>query len=330
MSNFYHGRRVLITGGLGFIGSNLAIELKQRGARLTLLDSMIPTYGACLENIEPIRNAVTVNFSDVRDHHSLAYLVRDQEVIFSLAGQVSHIDSMHEPLVDLDINCRSQLSLLECCRRENPGVRLVLASTRQIYGKPQFLPVTEEHPIAPTDINGINKWAAEMYFTLYAQVHGMSTVSLRLTNTYGPRMDLRNSKKGFVGVFIQQALSGQSIRIFGTGTQRRDFNYVSDVVQALALVGESHSFCGQSFNLGHDEHFTLRGFVELLSEHCPVNFEFVPFPDELRAIDIGDYFADYSRFRAVTGWRPRVGLSEGLQRTILYYRHYRQSIETVA
>jgi len=327
MSSFYHGRRVLITGGLGFIGSNLAIELQKLGARLTLLDSMIPAYGACLENIEPIRNAVTVNFSDVRDHHSLAYLVRDQEVIFSLAGQVSHIDSMHEPLVDLDINCRSQLSLLECCRRENPGVRLVLASTRQVYGKPQFLPVTEEHPIAPTDINGINKWAAEMYFTLYAQVYGMSTVSLRLTNTYGPRMDLRNSRKGFVGVFIQQALNGQPIRIFGTGTQRRDFNYVSDVVHALAMVGESRLFCGQSFNLGHDEHFTLREFVELLSEKCPVDFELIPFPDELRAIDIGDYFADYSRFRAVTGWRPCIGLSEGLQRTIM---HYRQPFETAA
>ena len=325
MSNFYQGRRVLITGGLGFIGSNLAIELQQCGARLTLVDSMIPAYGACIKNIEPIRDAVTVNFSDVRDQHSLPYLVRDQEVIFSLAGQVSHIDSMHEPLVDLDINCRSQLSLLECCRRENPDVRLVLASTRQIYGKPQFLPVTEDHPIAPTDINGINKWAAEMYFTLYAQVYGMSTVSLRLTNTYGPRMDLRNSKKGFVGVFIQQALSGQAIRIFGTGLQRRDFNYVSDVTQALALVGASRAHSGVGFNLGHDEHFSLREFVETLSEHCPVQFEITPFPDELRAIDIGDYYADYSKFRAATGWRPQVGLNEGLQRTMRFYRHAKET-----
>ena len=202
-----------------------------------------------------------------------------------------------------------------------------LASTRQIYGKPQFLPVTEDHPIAPTDINGINKWAAEMYFTLYAQVYGMSTVSLRLTNTYGPRMDLRNSKKGFVGVFIQQALSGQAIRIFGTGLQRRDFNYVSDVTQALALVGESRAHCGVSFNLGHDEHFSLREFVETLSEHCPVQFEITPFPDELRAIDIGDYYADYSKFRAATGWRPQVGLNEGLQSTM---RFYRQAKETAA
>jgi UDP-glucose 4-epimerase len=327
MNDYYRGRRVLITGGLGFIGSNLAIELQQQGARVTLLDSMIPAYGASLENIKSIRQAITVNFSDVRDSHSLPYLIRDQEVIFSLAGQVSHIDSMQDPLVDLDINCRSQLSLLECCRRENPDVRLVLASTRQIYGKPQFLPVTEQHPISPTDVNGINKWAAERYFALYAHVYGMSTVSLRLTNTYGPRMDLRNPKKGFVGVFIQQALSGQRIKIFGTGSQRRDFNYVSDVTRALALAGASRSTTGESFNLGHSENFTLREFVELLSEHCEVQYEFMPFPEELRAIDIGDYFADYSSFQAVTGWQPRVGLSEGLHRTIQYYR---QPLETVA
>jgi UDP-glucose 4-epimerase len=326
VSDYYHGRRVLITGGLGFIGSNLAIELQKRGAYLTLLDSMIPAYGASVENIESIRHKVTVNFSDVRDPHSLTYLVRDQEVIFSLAGQVSHIESMHEPLVDLDINCRSQLSLLECCRRENPNVRLVLASTRQVYGKPQFLPVTEDHPIAPTDINGIHKWAAETYFTLYAQVHGMSTVSLRLTNTYGPRMDLRNSNKGFVGVFIHQALQGQRIRIFGTGSQRRDFNYVSDVTQALALAGENRTLCGQSFNLGHDEHFTLREFVELLSTHWPVPFEIIPFPEELRTIDIGDYYADYSSFRAATGWRPQVSLQEGLKHTL---RYFQQAMETV-
>ena len=318
--DFYRGRRVLITGGLGFIGSNLAIDLVERGARVTLVDSMIPAYGATVDNIRSIRDCVTVNFSDVRDLHSLPYLVRDQEVIFSLAGQVSHIDSMHDPLTDLDINCRSQLSLLECCRRENPKVRLVLAGTRQIYGKPQQLPVTESHPLAPTDVNGINKLAAEMYYMLYAQVYGMATVSLRLTNSYGPRMDLHNSKKGFVCVFVERALSGKKIRLFGDGSQRRDFNYISDVTDALILAGQSNAVVGQCYNLGQSPPRSLLEFVQTLAGYCPIEYECVPFPDELRAIDIGDYYADFSKFQRATGWQPRIGLEEGLQRTVEFYR----------
>jgi nucleoside-diphosphate-sugar epimerase len=281
---------------------------------------MIPSYGGSVTNVESIRDKITINYSDVRDLHSLPYLVRGQDVIFCLAGQVSHIDSMREPLVDLDINTRSQLSLLECCRRENPAARLVFSSTRQVYGKPRFLPVNETHPTAPTDVNGINKLAAEMYFTLYSQVHGMSTISLRLTNTYGPRMDLCNSQKGFVGVFIQQALAGQTIRLYGNGSQRRDFNYVSDVVDALMLAGQSRSLCGQCFNLGHEENFSLREFVEALAKHCRLHFELAPFPDALRAIDIGDYSADFTAFREATGWRPRVCLHEGLERTVGFFK----------
>lgn len=325
MADFYAGRKVLITGGLGFIGSNLAIDLVERGAQVTLLDSMIPAYGATVESIEPIRDCVTVNFSDVRDLHSLPYVVREQEVIFSLAGQVSHIESMQDPLVDLDINCRSQLSLLECCRSENPAARLVLAGTRQIYGKPQVLPVTESHPLGPTDINGVNKLAAEMYFMLYAKVYGMSTICLRLTNTYGPRMDLKNRKKGFVGVFIQQALRGERIRVFGDGRQRRDFNFVSDVTEALALAGESMQSRGESFNVGHHEHYSLIEFLQLLTKHCPAEFECVPFPSELKAIDIGDYYADFSKFQELTGWSPKVNLDEGLERTIRYFRMSRRA-----
>lgn len=325
MADYYADRKVLITGGLGFIGSNLAIELVELGARVTLLDSMIPAYGATVENIKPIRDRVTVNFSDMRDLHSLPYVVRDQEVIFCLAGQVSHIESMQHPLIDLDINCRSQLSLLECCRRENPTVRMVFAGTRQIYGKPQFLPVTESHPLEPTDINGANKLAAEMYFMLYAKIHGMSTISLRLTNTYGPRMDLDNLKKGFVGVFIQQALRGERIRLFGDGQQRRDFNYVSDVAQALALAGKCLQSCGESFNIGHHEHYSLIQFLELLTKHCPLEYQCVPFPSELKAIDIGDYYADYSKFEELTGWRPQVTLDKGLEQTLEFYRQSQQT-----
>jgi UDP-glucose 4-epimerase len=327
MTDFYANRHVLITGGLGFIGSNLAMELIERGATVTLLDSMIPSYGATVENIKPIRDRVTVNFSDVRDSHSLPYVVRDQEVIFCLAGQVSHIESMQRPLVDLDINCRSQLSLLECCRRVNPTVRLVFAGTRQIYGKPQFLPVTESHPLDPTDVNGVNKLAAEMYYMLYAKIHGMSTICLRLTNTFGPRMDLVNRKKGFVGVFIQQALRGEPIRLFGDGQQRRDFNYISDVTQALAMAATCLHSRGESFNIGHHEHYSLIEFLEALQKHCPLDYQCVPFPDEIKVIDIGDFYADYTKFEKLTGWRPQVDLDTGLRLTLDYYRQARQSAD---
>jgi nucleoside-diphosphate-sugar epimerase len=196
----------------------------------------------------------------------------------------------------------------------------VFAGTRQIYGKPQALPVAESHPLEPTDINGVNKLAAELYFQLYAKIHGMSTISLRLTNTYGPRMDLNNRKKGFVGVFLQQALRGERIRLFGDGQQRRDFNYVSDTTQALAIAATCLQSRGESFNIGHHQHHSLIEFLKLLNQHCPVEFECVPFPSELKAIDIGDYYADYSKFQKLTGWSPQVDLNDGLQRTVHFYR----------
>ncbi len=324
MPDYFANRKILITGGLGFIGSNLAIELVKRGACITLLDSMIPDYGATVANVSSVLNRVTVNFSDIRDLHSLPYVVRDQEVIFCLAGQVSHIESMQNPLVDLDINCRSQLSLLECCRSVNPQARLVFAGTRQVYGKSKSLPVTESHPLEPTDINGVNKLAAEMYFRLYAEVYDMSTICLRLTNTYGPRMDLNNRKKGFIGVFIQQALRGERIRVFGDGLQRRDFNYIDDVVRALMLAAESVTSRGESFNIGHFENYSLVEFLGLLTKHCAIEFENEPFPPELKSIDIGDYYADFTRFRQLTDWIPQIGLDEGLERTIKFYRQAEQ------
>lgn len=314
------GKRVLVTGGVGFIGSNLAIRLVELGAEVTLVDSMLPAYGATLRNIEPIRGRVRVNFSDVRDRHSLGYLVREQELIFSLAGQVSHSESMVDPMTDLEINCRSQLSLLECCREGNPAAKIVYASTRQLYGRPRYLPVDEDHPIAPVDVNGINKLAAEMYYTLYHQVHGIATVSLRLTNTYGPRMDLASTKKGFVGVFVRKALLGERIQIFGDGTQRRDFNYVDDAVEALLLAACAPGIHGQVFNLGHPNPRSLLEFVETLGRFATFDHELVPFPPDAKAIDIGDYYGDFRRYRQATGWSPRVELEQGLEQTLRYHR----------
>lgn len=319
MTEFYRAKKVLVTGGVGFIGSNLALRLVDLGAEVTLVDSMIPDYGATLTSIEPVKDRLTVNFSDIRDGHSMSYLVKGKDLIFSLAGQLSHRSSMEDPITDLEINCKSQLSLLECCRAGNPTVRIVFASTRQIYGRPKYLPVDERHPVVPVDVNGINKLAAELYYSLYHQVYGMKTVSLRMTNTYGPRMDL-SPKKGFVGIFIRQALNGQKIRVYGDGLQRRDFNYVDDAVDALLLAGEEQGLYGGVYNLGHPEPRSLLEFIEELRRKVEFEYELVPFPKQAAAIDIGDYYADFSAFKQVTGWTPKVDLPEGLGRTLDYYR----------
>ena len=319
MSEFFRDKRVLVTGGVGFIGSNLALRLVELGARVVLVDSMLPAYGATLQNIEPIREAVHINFSDVRDPHSLRHIVKGQEIIFSLAGQVSHSESMSDPMTDLEINCRSQLSLLECCRAGNPDAKIVFASTRQLYGRPRYLPVDERHPQIPVDVNGINKLAAEMYYTLYHEIHGIDTVSLRLTNTYGPRMDLHSDKKGFVGIFVRKALRGETIQIYGEGTQLRDFNYVDDVVEALLVAAEQEAAHGRVFNLGHPEPRSLLDLVKILQKSTKCSYERVPFPPQAKAIDIGDYYGDFSKFREATGWSPKVDLESGVRKTIEYY-----------
>ncbi|NIL99520.1 MAG: NAD-dependent epimerase/dehydratase family protein [Acidobacteria bacterium] len=320
MDSSYTGRRVLVTGGIGFIGSNLAIRLVELGADVLLVDSMLPAYGADLSNIEPVRERVRVNYSDIRDSHSLAYLVQDEDVIFSLAGQVSHSESMADPMTDLEINCAAQLSLLECCRRHNSKARIVFASTRQLYGRPKSLPVTEDHPLDPVDVNGINNLAAEMYYSLYHQVYGIPTVSLRLTNTFGPRMDLRSPNKGFAGVFIRQALAGQTIRVFGDGNQRRDFNHVDDVVEALLLAGAKDDLIGRVFNLGHPQPHSLNEFVACLERLTGCTHEHVPFPADAEMIDIGDYYGDFDRFSKAAGWNPAIGLEQGLEDTIAWFR----------
>lgn len=321
MNEFYRGKRVLVTGGAGFIGSNLAIRLVGLGARVHVVDSMAPRFGADLANLDPVRDQLRISFTDVRDQTSLGYIVAGEDLIFSLAGQVSHLDSMQDPLGDLEINCKSQLSLLECCRQSNRDAIIVFASTRQLYGRPQYVPVDEKHPLNPVDINGINKLAAEMYYTLYHEVYGMRTVSLRLTNTYGPRMDLKTSRKGFVGVFLQRALRGESIELFGDGKQRRDFNYIDDVLDALLLAGQTPDLRGGVFNLGHKNTYSLLEFVETLRQHLSFESRCVPFPEDRKAIDIGDYAGDYSRFAAASGWSPKVDLVEGLRRTVDFFRN---------
>ncbi len=320
---FYRGRRVLITGGLGFIGSNLARRLVDLGADVLLVDSLIPDYGGNLFNIAGLESRLRVNIADVRQSTTMNYLVHDREVIFNLAGQVSHIDSMRDPHTDLEINCRSQLTILEACRQRNPKTKVVFAGTRQIYGRPDRLPVDETHLVRPTDINGINKAAGEYYHMVYNNVFGVRACSLRLTNVYGPRQLIRHNRQGFIGWFIRLALEGREIEIYGDGSQMRDFVYADDVSEAFLRAGASDATNGEAFNVGGTEAIAHRDLVQILLEEAGKgSVKYVPWPDEKRRIDIGSFYSDSTKFTKTTGWTPTVDLREGLRRTLAYYREH--------
>jgi UDP-glucose 4-epimerase len=320
----YDGSHVLITGGLGFIGSHLAARLVELGADVTIVDSLIPDYGGNPYNIRDIADRVHVNYSDIRDPWSIRYLVGGKDYIFNLAGQVSHIDSMRDPKTDLDINCVSQLSLLEAMRENNRDAAIVFAASRQQYGRPQFVPVTEEHPQVPVDVNGINLVAGEGYHLLYNEVYGIRAVSLRLTNTYGPHLLMKHDRQGFITTFIRLAVQGETIRVFGDGSQLRDFTYVSDAVDAFlraALVEEAY---GQPLNVGGIEPVSLLHVAELCQELADAGgtVETVPWPEERKKIDIGSIYVDHARLTELTGWEPMVSLHEGLAETIRFYREH--------
>jgi len=321
VASAFQGLKVLVTGGLGFIGSNLARRLLEEGADVVLVDSLIPEYGGNLFNVAGIEKDVTINIADVRDEHSMRQLVRGCDVLFNLAGQTSHVDSMTDPYTDLEINCRAQLSILESCRRNNRDIRIVYASTRQIYGRPEHLPVDERHLLRPTDVNGINKMAGEWYHILYSNVYGIRAAALRLTNTYGPRMRIKDARQTFLGVWIRDLLRGRDLDVYGDGTQLRDFNYVDDAVDAFLMAALSDQAVGEVFNLGAEPPINLRDLAELLvGLNGAGRYRVVPFPEERRAIDIGDYYADFHKAVARLGWRPRVALADGLRKTLDFYR----------
>lgn len=322
-STFGHGTKILITGGLGFIGSNLAARLAELGAEVTLVDSLIPEYGGNLWNVEPFKSKVRVNIADVRDEHAMKYLVQGYDCLFNLAGQTSHLDSMENPFPDLDINARAQLSILEACRKYNPGIKIVFASTRQVYGKPRQNPVDENHPIVPVDVNGINKVAGEWYHLLYNKVYGIRATALRLTNTYGPRMRVKDARQTFLGVWVRRLLEGKPLLVFGDGKQIRDFNFVDDVVDALLLCAGNDDANGEIFNLGAEDPISLKETAELMVRtHGSGSWEIVPFPADRKSIDIGDYYGDYRKIRSKLGWKPKVALEHGIRRTIEYYAEH--------
>ena len=321
---FYRGRKVLVTGGLGFIGSNLCRALADLDARVTAVDSLLPDYGGNLFNLQDYEDRVRINIADVRGN-GMEFLVRGHDVLFNLAGQVSHIDSMTDPVTDLEINCTSQLRLLEAVRRGNPDLKIVYAGTRQVYGKPMYLPVDEKHLLQPVDVNGINKISGEFYHLVYQQVYGIRASSLRLTNTYGPRQLIRHNRQGFVGWFIRKAAFGEEIQIFGDGLQKRDFNHVDDVVDAFLRAGALDAADGQAINLGDDTPVSLADLVTVLLDVAGGGrFTLVPFPPERKRIDIGDFYADIGKARALLGWAPTVPLRRGLEETIAYYRRHRE------
>jgi UDP-glucose 4-epimerase len=321
----FEGKRCLVTGGLGFIGSNLARRLVEMGARVTLADSLIPAYGGNLFNVEGIRERVHVSVTDVRDPHAMQVLVRGQDYIFNLAGQIGHLESMEDPQTDLRINTEGPLTVLEACRRSNPLAKVVYASTRQVYGKPLYLPVNESHPLQPIDCNAVSNVAAEHYHRLYYAVHGVRTVCLRLTNTYGPRQMMKDEKGryAFIYFWVRRIIDGDPLQIMG-GHQVRDFTYVDDCVDALLLAAGESQADGEVYNLG-GEAISLSSLADLLIEVAGGGTsEVVPLPPERRVIDPGKVYLSYEKVRRELGWEPKVGLADGLARTVAFYRQHRE------
>ena len=320
----YRGKKVLVTGGLGFIGSNLAIRLVEVGASVTILDNLDPTGGGNQFNIEPIKNDVEVVIGDTCDGEKMEQLVRGRSHVFNLAGHVSHIESMQDPFSDLRMNTMGPLTVLEACKKENREARVVYAGTRQAYGRADVVPVVESLVLKPVDVNGVNKMAGEWYHMVYHGAYGIPTVSLRMVNTYGPRQLVKHSRQGFIGWFIRQAIDGEAIQLFGDGQQFRGFNYIDDVVEALLVAGTNKKVVGDYFNLGGMRPHTLESLVQtLLCVTGTGSYRMVPFPDDKKPIDIGSSFSSFMKFHVSTGWEPRIPLDEGLKRAVEYFRQHK-------
>jgi len=320
----FSGARILITGGLGFIGSNLARRLADLGAEVTVMDPLLPQMGGNPFNLAGYEERVRVHPVDLRDRAGVAVMVRGQDYIFNLAGQVSHVQSMEDPITDQDINVVGQLAFLETCRRENPKTKIVYAGTRQVYGPPRCLPVDENHPLNPVDVNAVNKLAAERYHLLYHRVYGLRSVVLRMTNVYGPRMRVKDSLKTFIGLWVRQLLDGEEITVYGDGSPVRDLLYVDDAVDALLLSSLNPGSDGQVYNLGGDEPIRLLDLAKLMIEiHGSGRYNKIPFPADRKKIDIGSYYSDLTKIRLELVWQPLTRLRNGLTTTLDYYRRYR-------
>ncbi len=315
----YFHQRVLVSGGLGFIGSNLARKLLELGAVVTIVDNLDPDSGGNFYNVEDIKGQIQIIQADINDEAQMKLAVKGQKYLFNLAGQMSHLGSMRDPFKDLNVNAVGKLKLLDVCRINNPEINIVFAGTRQVYGRPKYLPVDESHLLTPLDNNGVSKRAGEMYHIVYNRVHGMATCVLRMTNVYGPRMRIKDDLLTFIGWWFHELLTGNDIQIFGNGMQIRDLNYVDDVVSALLLCAAHPSARGKIYNLG-GEPVNLLNLASLMIEvNGSGNYVIVPFPESRKRIEIGDYHGDYSLIKGDVGWEPQISLRDGIAKSLKYY-----------
>jgi len=316
---------VLVTGGLGFIGSNLSVRLVELGAKVTIVDNMMPRLGGNLFNVKEIMDHIQINFSDVRDEHSMDYLVKDQDFIFHLAGQVNHVDSIRNPIQDLDINCRGTLVLLESCRKYNREVKVIFSGTRGEYGASVKLPVAEDHPTNPKGIYAVTNLSAEKMVLVYDDVHKISGTCLRITNTYGPRHQMAHDEYGVLNWFIRRAMDDEMIPVFGDGHILRDFLYVDDLVDCFLQVAACSAAFGEVFNVGTGIPIS---FIDLAKKIMEVTgsgkVAFTEFTKERKEVEPGDYYTDISKIRKIVGWMPKTDLSGGLKKTIEFYRKYKK------
>jgi len=320
--NHFKNKHVLITGGLGFIGSNLAIRLHELGAKIEIIDALIPSHGGTLFNINPIEDYLTIHTFNLSEFQcDFQEIISKQDFIFNLAGQSNHWDSMEDPLSDLEHNCMVNLRVLEHTRRYNPKARIVFTSTRQVYGRPVTLPVNESHPVNPIDINGIHKATAEQYISLYNSIYGLKSTTLRLTNTYGPRMRIKDANQTFLGYWIRSVLEKKEMCVWD-GSQLRDLNYIDDVIDALLLCATQDKAIGKVYNLGSHENTNLKALATLISTIYPASIKIMDFPANRKVIDIGDYYSDFKLINSDLTWTPKVELKEGLTKTILYFKQY--------
>ena len=318
----FHGARVAVTGGVGLVGSTLARRLLGLGADVLLIDNMMPEGGANLANIAPVRDQVRLNIADIRDGQAMRHLLSGQDFLFDLAAQTSHVDSMNAPFDDHAINATAQLQLLETCRAVVPSIVIVHAGTRQIYGRPRYIPVDEEHPVSPTDVNGVNKMAGESFHLMFHSAYGVNTRSLRLTNVYGPGMRIKDARQNFLGIWLRRMVEGDPFEVWG-GEQRRDMVFVDDAVEAFLAAAVTPATRGRALNVGGDAPYSLTEIAAaMVAANGGGRYESKEFPPERKRIDIGDFVTDDRQFRALADWAPRVALAEGLKRSLDYYRQH--------
>lgn len=310
---------MLVTGGLGFIGLNTCARLLDLGAEVTALDNFVPTQ--ITPAFEAVRSRLRLAVADIRDEEKVERVVRDQEVIFNLAGKSGAADSNKTPLNDLDVNCRGHLTVLEACRAFNPGVTIVFPSSRLVYGKPLYLPVDEKHPLDPESIYAAHKLAVENYHHIYGHLYGLKTTVLRISNPYGPFQAGEGRAYGIANSFIQAAVSGRPITLFGDGSQRRDYLYIDDLVEALLLAASVPESRGRIYNIGDGRGTSLLELAEMaLAAAGQGEIVHVPWPEEYRAIETGDYLSDISLAGRELGWSPSMDICEGIERTVCSYR----------